>query len=190
MLTRLLRFQRIIAGTRQPKEAGRRGLLSPEEFQAELVLLGLSGREFGPREYAEALGEKLGIQITICVLPDQHYPELTREMAQAGKVAELSYSEDPPGVVILAPSSLPPMVRTLSVYHELGHVAAGHPLEVWEGGARTDQLRHVPQRLARRPPVEDRGLCEQEADLRAAYSLLAGSLGPRNYYAEKMYDPL
>ena len=190
MLTRLLRFQEIIAGTRRPENTDSPELLSPEEFQAELAILGLSGREFGPREYAEILGEKLEMDITICVLADEHYPELTRKMARAGKVAELSYSEDLLGAVILVPSSLPPIVRTLSVYHELGHVAAGHPVEVWEGDAKTGRLEHVGRRLARRPPVEDRRLCEQEADLRAVYSLLAGSLGPRNYYAEKMYDPL
>ncbi len=190
MLKRLFKFQRIIAGTRRHEDTDRPELLSPEEFQAELALLGLSGREFGPREYADILGEKLEMQITICVLPDQHYPELTHRMARAGKVAELSYSEDFSGAVILVPSSLPPIVRTLSVYHELGHVAAGHSVEVWEGGAKTGRFEHGPQRLARRPPIEDRRLCEQEADLRAVYSLLAGSLGPRNYYAEKMYDPL
>jgi hypothetical protein len=190
MLRRLLNLQRIITGTLRPEDTDRSGLLSPEEFQAELALLGLSGREFGPREYAEILGEKLGMKITICVLSDEHYPELTHKMARAGKVAELSYSEDLLGAVILVPSSLPPIVCTLSVYHELGHVAAGHPPEVWEGGARTGRLEQVPRRLARRSPVEDRAFREQEADLRAVYSLLAGSLGPRNHYAEKMYDPL
>ncbi len=130
------------------------------------------------------------MEITICVLTDEHYPELTRKMARAGKVAELSYSKDLLGAVILVPSSLPPIVCTLAVYHELGHVAAGHPVEVWEGGTKTGRLEQVNRRLARRPPLEDRRLCEQEADLRAVYSLLAGSLGPRNYYAEKMYDPL
>ena len=190
MLTKLLKLERIITGTRRPENTNKPELLSPEEFQAELALLGLSGREFGPREYAEILGEKLEMEITICVLPDEHYPELTHKMARAGKLAELSYSGDLLGAAIVVPSSLPSVVRTLSVYHELGHVAAGHPLEIWEGGARTGRLEHVPRRLARRPPVEDRGLCEQEADLRAIYSLLAGSLGPGNYYAEKMYDPL
>ena len=190
MLKRLLKVQSIIAGTRRPEDTDSPELLSPEEFQAELALLGLSGREFGPREYADILGEKLEMQITICVLPDEHYPELTHKMARAGKVAELSYSEDFLGAVILVPSSLPPIVRTLSVYHELGHVAAGHPVEVWEGGAKTGRFERGPRRLARRPPVADRRLCEQEADLRAVYSLLAGSLGPRYYYAEKMYDPL
>src|SRR5919202_6112664 len=107
------------------------------------------------------------MDITICVLADEHYPELTYKMARAGKVAELSYSEDLLGAVILVPSSLPPIVRTLSVYHELGHVAAGHPVEVWEGGVKTGRLEHLSRRLARRSPVEDRGLCEQEADLRA-----------------------
>jgi hypothetical protein len=190
MLTRLLKFQRIIMGSRRLGDTNGPELLSPEDFQAELALLGLSGREFGTREYAEILGETLEMEITICVLPDDHYPELTRKMARAGKLAELTYSTNPLGAVILVPSSLPPIVRTLSVYHELGHVAAGHPVEVWEGGAKTGRLEHVPRRLARRPPVEDRRLCEQEADLRAVYSLLAGSLGLRNYYAEKMYDPL
>jgi hypothetical protein len=48
MLTRLLRFQRAITGTGRIRNTDRPELLSPEEFQAELALLGLSGLEFGP----------------------------------------------------------------------------------------------------------------------------------------------
>jgi hypothetical protein len=43
-------------------------------------------------------------------------------------------------------------------------------------------------RLARRPPLPDEEDREKEADMRAVYSLLAGSLGSRHYYAERMYD--
>jgi hypothetical protein len=165
-------------------------LLTPQQFQAELALLGLSGREFGPRDYAKALGKYLGIKIAICVLPDERYPEVTRMMARAGKVAELSYSIEPPSAVLLVPSSLPPIVRTLAIYHELGHVAAGHPLDVWESGTKTGRKQFPERRLARRLPVADDVFREQEADLRATYALLAGCLGSQNYYAEKMYEVL
>ena len=152
--------------------------LTHEQFQEELVKLGLSGEEFGPKEYAEALDRHLGIVITICVFPDNDYPELVRTLARSGTVAELCYSSDRRTAVILAPESLPPVVRTLAIYHELGHLVAG---DLSEDPAR---------RLARRPPHSIERLREEEADLRAEYALLAGSLGPASPFSEKMYNVL
>jgi hypothetical protein len=156
----------------------RRPFLTSEQFQEELAVLGLSGREFGPKDYAKALERCLGIEITICVFPDNGYPELVRILARSGKVAELYYSADQRTAVILAPESLPPVVRILAVYHELGHLAAG------------DLSKDPAQRLARQPPLGDKEPREEEADLRADYALLAGCLGPISPFSERMYDVL
>lgn len=105
-------------------------------------------------------------------------------------MAQLSYSEDPPTAVILAPSGLPSAVRALSIYHELGHVAAGDPLTVWEDGTKTGRYVWPDRRLAERPPLHNEELREREADLRAAYSVVAGSLGPDSPYAQGVHDAL
>lgn len=158
-----------------------RSFLTHEQFQEELVKLGLSGKEFGPREYAEALARHLGIVITICVFPDSEYPELMSVLARSGKVAEICYSGDRRTAVILVPESLPPVVRTLAIYHELGHLAAGDLIKLSEDPGR---------RLARRTPLGNEKLREEEADLRAEYALLAGSLGSASPFLERMYDVL
>jgi hypothetical protein len=49
---------------------GSRPLLTAADFQEELAILGLSGRRFVPKDYADALGEYLGISINIHVIPD------------------------------------------------------------------------------------------------------------------------
>ena len=165
-----------------------RPFLTPEEFQAELAILGLSGKEFQLTDYAEALEEYLGLSIAISVIPDAHYPEIVRMLAQRGRMAQLRYREDPPGAAIFVLSSLPPIVRTLSLYHELGHLAAGDPLGTRRDGSAVGQPQPAGMRLARRPPLPNEEGREKEADMRAVYSLLAGSLGPEHYYAEKMYD--
>ena len=165
-------------------------LVSPEEHQRELVVLGLSGRCFGAEDYAVALGEYLGVRISICVLAETRHPHIARMLATSGRMAQLSYSEDYSTAVVLVPSGLPPMVRTLRTYHELGHVAAGDPLEVWKDATRTGLYAPPSRRLARRPPLQDEELREREADLRAVYSVVAGSLGPDSPYAQEVYHAL
>jgi hypothetical protein len=64
-------------------------LLSPEAFQAELAILGLSGRTFDSECYAASLGEHLSLEIDICVIPDADYPGLKRKWALLGPLAEL-----------------------------------------------------------------------------------------------------
>jgi hypothetical protein len=44
------------------------------------------------------------------------------------------------------------------------------------------------ERLARRPPLENEEAREEEADRRAIHALLAGTLGPENPYARRIYD--
>ena len=155
-----------------------RPLITMEDFQVEIARLGLSGKEFSPEDYAAALALYCDIEIVVRVLADSSYPEFARALARSGRVAMISYDATRRTAVILVPGSLPPMARALAAYHELAHVAAG------------DLCEESPRRLAKEPPLENEVLREREADARACYALLAGSLGPVNPYAERMYDAL
>lgn len=163
--------------------------LTPQEFQTELVVLGLSGREFSPKDYVEALERHQGIKIVVCVFPDVLYPDLTRTLARSGRVAEVVYSEEERSAVILVPGTLAATAQALAVYHELGHLAAGD--------------LPTPRKLALEPPLPHDPRCnpssnrcdagcprEEEAELRAYYALVAGSLGPSSPHVERMYDAL
>ncbi len=101
-------------------------------------------------------------------------------------MAELIYLSDPPGVTILLPSSLPPLLFNLTAYHELAHLAAGHYSPDPAEAPNWQSTRYLSSRA---PPADTRQR-EQEANLRARYALLAGSLGPRNPYHQDMYDVL
>lgn len=174
-------------------------LLTPEQFQSELAVLGLSGREFGSEDYASALGRHLRLSIAVRVIPDASYPALSRRLALSGRLAELCFCESSLEAVILVPGSLPPSVSALTVFHELGHLAAGDHL-IRSDGALEAGRNGVPspnvalsksgRRLASRPPFADERLREKEADLRACYALLAGSLGSESPHAQRMYDVL
>src|SRR3712207_9363273 len=72
---------------------GARSLLTAAEFQEELAVLGLSGRTFEPEDYSDALAEYLDITITVHVIPDSWYPELSRLLALSGRLGERRYSE-------------------------------------------------------------------------------------------------
>jgi hypothetical protein len=160
--------------------------LSPEEFQNELVALGLSGMFFTPATYAAALEAHTGLKIRFRCLCDQQWPQFSRALARSGTMAELIYCGDPPVVTILLPGSLPPLLFNLTAYHELGHLAAGH---YSLGPIEKSSCKPAPSLSGRVPPAgNDRK--EQEADLRARYALVAGSLGPRNPYYLDTYDVL
>jgi hypothetical protein len=187
----------------QPDAAAARPLLTPEQFQEELAILGFSGREFGPEEYSEALGNYLGISIAIYIIPDAHYPELARRLASAGRLAELRYSEELGIAAIIVPGSLPPLVLALTILHELGHLAAGDHLIEPSGESQYEDLhKHDGEttfatsrvsrgkRLARALPLAEESLREQEANLRASYALVAGCLGKESPYAHEMYNIL
>ena len=172
------------------RNSGGRSLLTSEDFQEELLTLGLSGKEFTPEDYAEALAGYLSIEICLCVFSDEEYPELKRSVARSGRVAEVCYSEDRKTAVVLVPGSLTPLLRTLAIYHELGHLAAGDLVGAGGDEAKTGRTLPTPKRLARVPPLDDERLREKEADLRAHYALLAGSLGLASPYARKFHEPL
>jgi hypothetical protein len=203
LLVRLTGFWRPLRnlGTARSRVNGSRSLLTAPEFQEELAVLGLSGRRFEPDDYSDALGEYLNISITVHVIPDSWYPELSRLLAISGRLGELRYSEQLNLAAILVPGSLPPLVLTLTILHELGHLAAGDLLiEPDEQFEEDDQhpeqtmFETLPlkkgKKLARGYPFAKESLREREANLRASYALFAGCLGDDSPYAHGMYDVL
>ena len=203
LLDRLTGFWRPLRnlGAAPSRVNGLRSLLTAAEFQEELAVLGLSGRRFEPEHYSDALGEYLNISITVHVIPDSWYPELSRLLAISGRLGELRYSEQLNLAAILVPGSLPPLVLTLTILHELGHLAAGdlliEPDEQFEEDdqhAEQTMFETLPlkkgNKLARGCPFAKESLREREANLRASYALFAGCLGDDSPYAHGMYDVL
>lgn len=188
-------------GGRPGAPAGRY-LLTPEQFQEELAILRLSGKRYTPEEYAVALEGYLGISIMIHVIPDARYPELSRRLALSGRLGELRYAEDLGLAAIFVPGSLPPLVLTLTVLHELGHLAAGDllidpeegggipPAPVVEGEVLATSRIRDGKKLAKLLPLAEEEAREQEANLRASYTLLFGCLGSDGPYAYRMNDLL
>jgi hypothetical protein len=179
-----------------------RPLLTAADFQEELAILGLSGRRFVPKDYANALADYLGISINIHVIPDNWYPELSRRLAISGRLGELRYSEQLTLAAIFVPGSLPPLVSTLTILHELGHLAAGdvlivpseevggsHGLHAEEATFMTSPVRKG-KKLARGSPFAEEALREREANMRASYALFAGCLGSDSPYADAMFSVL
>lgn len=176
-------------------------MLTQEQFQSELVVLGLFGVRFSSRCYADALSRYLDLPISVHVVPDSRHPAVARRLALSGRLAELRLCERD-GVSeasILVPESLPPLVFALSVLHELGHLASGDHLadplrtsssDLDRGVSNGDVVSGGGRRLARRPPLPDERLREKEADLRASFALVAGCLGEEHPCAHRMYDIL
>lgn len=157
----------------------RQEFITPEEFELELVELGLSGKRFGPEEYAEALGRHLGIRVRLQYLKDAYHPGLSKELAFSGRLAETLCFAELREALVLIPGGLPSPAKEMTAFHELAHLAAGDHLESSGGRA-----------LASRKPSDSEEAREREADLRAAYALSAGSLGRENPYARKILEAL
>jgi hypothetical protein len=185
----------------RPRAEGTRSLLTAAEFQEELAILDLSGRRFEPEDYSDALADYLEISITVHVIPDSWYPELSRLLALSGRLGELRYSEPMNMAAIFVPGSLPPLVLTLTILHELGHLAAGDLLIEPDDQPDEDDLdpdgatfETLPlkkgKKLARGYPFARESLREREANLRASYALFAGCLGDDSPHAYDMYDVL
>lgn len=195
------RLLRDIGGARSQNH-GSRSLLAASEFQEELAILGLSGKRFGPKDYADALGDYMDISIAIHIIPDDWCPELSRRLAISGRLGELRYSEQLTLAAIFVPGSLPPLVLTLTILHELGHLAAGDLLigpseeaggptrEHVEGTKFATSSTRKGKKLARGSPFAQEALREREANLRASYALFAGCLGDDSPYAYAMYSVL
>jgi hypothetical protein len=175
-----------------------RGFLTQEQFQEELVVLGLSDQPFGPREYADALERYLDVTISIDVVPDAEHPLLSRELARKGITGETRYRADLARAQIIVPGSLPPLALNFTLLHELGHLAAGDLfVDPHHSGLQPVPTSALPtldvlneRRLACGSPFARALDREHEANLRAGYAFVAGCLGSENPYAQRMYDIL
>jgi hypothetical protein len=174
-----------------------RHFLTQEQFQEELVVLGLSDQTFGPKEYASALGKHLGLTVSIDVVPDAAHPLLSRELARKGITGETLYRADLARVHVIVPGSLPPLALVFTLLHELGHLAAGdlfvdpHSARLLSEQTLTHPTKVLGKdRLAQVLPFAQVEHREHEANLRAGYAFVAGCLGSENPYAQRMYDIL
>ncbi len=155
-----------------------------EQFVHELALLGLEGAYLTAESYAAALAKYLRTPIRIETITNHvslnpaslEARSLRRELAVTGHMGatKLLTREGELSYLILYLDDLDWWLREHTLFHELGHIAAGHFREMPSVPART---RRLVSRLADRPPVKDPDLREDEADLRANYALLASSLG-------------
>jgi hypothetical protein len=155
------------------------GFTTFSAFLEELEVLGLKGKSFGPSEYAHALAAYLGIQIGIEFVDDAEDPRSARGFVSAGHTACLWYDQRLEAVRIFVLGSLPPLEMTAAVYHELGHLAAGHPLACYgPDGTASGRRTVLSKKLARRVPAAKTITMEREARLRENYAMTAGALGP------------
>jgi hypothetical protein len=186
----------------RPRTLGARSFITPEDFQEELIILGLSGQKFGVEDYVTALSDFLGISISVHVIPDTGYPELARRLALSGRLGEIRYSEELGLAAVFVPKSLPPLVSDLTLFHELGHLAAGD-LVIDQGtdeavasgkGTSAEEFPTASvrqrKRLARGLPFAAEAAREHEANLRASYAFVASCLGEDNPYVHGMYEVL
>jgi hypothetical protein len=155
------------------------GYLTLPSFLEELEILGLKSKFFGPSEYAHALAAYLGIQIAVEIVDDAEDPRSARGFIEAGHTACLWFDERSGTARIFVLGSLPPLEMTAAVYHELGHLAAGHPLACYgPGGTASGRRKVLSRRLTRRAPAARTVTMEREARLREDYAITAGALGP------------
>lgn len=157
-------------------------LLPLQTYARELSLLGLAGRSFTAETYAQVLRNWLGLDVEIL--------RPAANAGDAGNIGTTAYDIEGELVTIRVPLRLGWWLYQYTLHHELGHVAAGHPLPVRSPNNGTIESFKVPdRRLARQAPVagpptttlsNDTRLLiyEAEAELRAKRGMLAGSLGP------------
>lgn len=155
-------------------------VLSLQEHARELSLLGLTGRNFTAEIYADALGEHLGLDIRIV--------RASIYDADIRNLGTTTYDIENGLVTISVTLRLGWWLYQYALHHELGHVAAGHPLPIRARNGEITGFKEPTRRIARRPPVTRASatslsknsrlrLYEAEAELRARRGMLAGSLG-------------
>ena len=164
-----------------------------EEYVLELALLDLRGRKFSPEGYAAALGSHIHKRVEIAVLSKAEFELGAHQGAEVdGSFGRLVFVAEDDEVRVEVPAGLSPWLHQFTVSHELGHLAAGHPPRVPIPSSITqpretavNRAEPSPNRLARKPPIVTGlqsealdSLYEAEADLRAQYAIITGSLGP------------
>lgn len=159
--------------------------LTFEQFVYELALLGLKDVHFSAEDYARALARFMRTPVRLQTLtgyvnlgPDSlEARAVRRDLAASGHMGLTKMTYDDEGNVsydILYLDDLDWWLREHTLFHELGHVAAGQHRAV---PSVPSKVRPRVPRLTERAPARDDRAREDEADLRANYSLLAGSLG-------------
>lgn len=158
-------------------------VVSLQDYARELSLLGLTGRSFTAEMYAEALEQHLGLRISITRTPNNAGND-----ADIRKLGATSYDVENGLVAISVPLRLGWWLYQYALHHELGHVAAGHPLPIRSQDGEIAGFKEPANRIGRRPPAARASatklpngmrlrLVEAEAELRARRGMLAGSLG-------------
>lgn len=162
------------------------------DFVKEIIKLQLRGVRFDHSIYAQALSEhiKATIDITsVSALADvgpwaRRY--IGKHVYDQGFLGETVYfgsfrgSERPYFLVVVA-DDLPWNLRRHTIFHELGHIAAGHRfVEAGRSAASEHTVARQPavRRLAARRPFSHHAVVEEEAEVRARYSILLADAGP------------
>ena len=171
--------------------------LTFDQFLTELAALDLADRYFTWSEYRERLAARLEVPIHIRFVEDP-----LERMALLDHDPGRLYRDEVSGeALILVVSGLNDFAELDVIYHELGHIAGGHPLPIRQAvrgvengevvlngaaGRRLGEGRAFeesgiwwvpPTRLAARPAPKDEPYCEQDARLRAEYAVLASHYG-------------
>lgn len=162
-------------------------VLSLELLRMELAEIGLLGRAFGPEEYRAALEMLRGSRIAIEEVPDGRGGSFEGEFARDGLMAEAVVDPETGDAVILVRESLryqPWPGYELSLFHELSHLAADHPVR----SRRTPSRRTARFWSRRAVGASEEELREKvlevEARIRAKWLVVAGT-SPRAFEAEK-----
>jgi hypothetical protein len=163
-----------------------RSLPSLEDYLAEMPGLDIS-RPANVDEYMKVLGIRLGIEIDVMRVDTEAHREIETQLGRAPEVAEMLFDAEAGRALICIPPYVgeDDFLYFKSLYHELSHLAAGHPIPV--AGA-DGKLWWPPERLARKPPIADLIRNEVEADLRAEWTLMFGVMGRKIYDRERHFS--
>lgn len=172
-------------GRETPFEGG--GLTSPRLFSEELRVLGLYGRPFTWEEYRDRLQARLGIEIHVVFVGDDSDPVLRMLLDQAGTPGLVLRDEETGDALVLVSAALDELAATAVLWHELAHVAGGHPVPAANmlsheqqaaGSQEEDRDFWDPPRSVLGPPApRDEEICERDARLRAELAFQAALSG-------------
>ncbi len=207
-LTRRLR-RRIERTNYSAAVSGANRPLSFLDFLDELRLLGLYGRYFSWEDYRQRLEAHLGVKVRVR-FPDD---PLVRMALLGDDLGRVYRDEETGDALVLVSGQLEEFEALEVIYHELGHVAGGHPLPRGkaveglsmgsfdapsleaesEGDTRQGGWWNPPRSILGPPAPRDEGYCEREATLRAEYAILAGHYGYDSDRSDESFfrmDPL
>lgn len=198
LTTRTWRFLLKIARGPEPVEAApeRAGLTSTRLFSKELRILGLHGRPFTWEEYRDRLQDHLGIEIHVIFVGADSDPMLSMMLDQAGTSGLVLRDEETGDALVLVSAALDDLARTAVVWHELAHVAGGHPMPATKmlryerraAGSQADGDYWDPPRSVLGPTApRDEALCERDARLRAGLALQSSLSGRDPYRADESF---